>query len=714
MLSHICVQHLGLFCYLMPLRARCTGTQVTKKTWSCSFCTACGWCLACATSGLSVRYKGDPVATKVDYEATGQEVLRLVGGEENVNSLVHCATRLRFKLKDESKANDAAIKATEGVVTVMKSGGQYQVVIGNDVPRAYAGIVNNSRLGSDAADDSAEGSKGNLLNRFIELISSIFLPILWTLAGAGLIKAFTALAVTFGFNAESQEYIILNAIGDSIINFLPFAIAITSAKRFKANQFTSLALAGILLYPTIIGLHTAGEPVHFFGIPVVMVSYVSSVIPIILAVWVQSILERWLQRALPSAIRNFTVPMLVLPIVGLATLMVVGPITTFASSLIASGITSVWNFAPWLAGGILAGFWQVLTIFGLHWGLVPVMLNNLTTLGHDVMAATIFASVLAQGAAALAVMLKTSDKKLKQVAGPASLSGILAGITEPAIYGVNLPLKKPFIFGCVGGAIGGALAAAGGAQTSAFVIPSGLTLPVFIGTPAMFMVFLGVAVAMIFAFVMTFLFGVPKVETETENAFVEKLDNGEDSGIPAQTVPANSKVVPADAVVVPAGTVVPTAITEENTTDLVAPVSGTAIAMKDVNDPVFASGAMGKGIVIVPTSNQVVAPISGKIVPALDSGHAYGIRSETGVELLVHVGIDTVQLEGKHFTRRVGKGDTVRAGQPLVDVDFPAVAAEGYDTSVLTIVTNTGNFSVVEPRVDEKLNVGDLAVIIER
>lgn len=654
--------------------------------------------------------------TAVNWDQVASEIIAGVGGRENIRSLSHCATRLRFKLKDEGKANTQALKANDNVVTVMQAGGQYQVVIGNDVPRAYAAISQSTGLGGESAEEEGDQPKGNLLNRFIELISSVFLPILWTLAGAGLIKAFLALAVTLGFDNTSQEYILLNAVGDAIINFLPFAIAITAAKRFKANQFTSLALAGILLYPSIIELNAAGEPVHFFGIPVVMVSYVSSVIPIIVAVWLQSLLEKWLNKVLPSALRNFTTPMLVLPIVGLGTLMTVGPLTTLAASSVAAGITWVWNVAPWLAGGLLGGFWQVLVIFGLHWGLVPVMLNNLTTLGQDVMAPAVLAPVLAQGAAALAVMFKTRDAKLKQVAGPASLSGLLAGITEPAVYGVNLPLKKPFIFACIGGAIGGSMAAAGGAYNTAFIIPGGLALPAFLQNGSVALTLGGVAIALVFAFTATYFFGVPtqSQESDAENTFAEKLENGEDSGIPSPTIPADSKVVPADAVVVPAGTLVAVPVSSTSTTDLVSPASGTSVALSDVNDPVFSSGAMGKGFAVVPENGSVFAPISGTVVTTMASGHAYGIRSETGVEVLVHVGIDTVKLGGQHFTPYVSKGDTVAAGDPLVAFDRDAVAALGIDTSVITIVTNSGNFSTIEPRLDARLEAGELAAVIER
>lgn len=653
--------------------------------------------------------------TKVDYTKTGLDVLEAVGGEANINSLAHCATRLRFKLKDESIVDKNRVQAIDGVVTVMQSGGQYQVVIGNDVPVAYNAITGATRFGSDAGDGERARSDGNLLNRFIELISSIFLPILWTLAGAGLIKAFTVLAVTLGFNAESQEYQIINAIGDSIIHFLPFAIAVTSAKRFRANQFTSLAIAGVLLYPSIIDFHGAGEAVSFFGIPVVLVSYVSSVVPVILAVWLQSLLERWLNRVLPSTIRNFTTPLITLPLISLATLLTVGPLTTFLSNAVASSVTGIWSTAPWLGGAILGGFWQVLTIFGLHWGLVPVMLNNLTTLGYDVLVAAVFAPVLAQGAASFAVLLKTRDTKLKQVAGPAALSGILAGITEPAIYGVNLPLKKPFIFGCIGGAIGGGISASGGASLPAFIIPSGLSLSAFAGSGFEVSVFLGVGIAMILAFTLTYFFGVPLQPTEdAANPFVDKLDNGEDSGIPAPTLPADSKIVPADAVVVPANAVVTLPADATNTTDLVAPATGQAIALAAIDDPVFSSGAMGQGLGIIPTDGYVYAPIAGKVITAMASGHAFGIRSETGVEVLIHVGVDTVQMNGAGFTPHVAKGDIVEAGQALLTFDRDKVAAAGYSDTVITIITNSGSFTTIEPQIDRALTAGDMAVIVER
>ncbi|MDO5627865.1 MAG: PTS transporter subunit EIIC, partial [Mobilicoccus sp.] len=379
----------------------------------------------------------------LDTSTMAKDILAGVGGDENVASVGHCATRLRFKLKNNDAADKAAVEQIPGVITVVKAGGQFQVVIGNKVPDVYRAItplVADSKLG-----EGEGGEKGNLLNRFIALISSIFLPILWPLAGAGLFKAFVNMAIQFGWlDPESGTGIILNAASDSVVYFLPLFLAITSAKRFGANQFTSLAVAGALVYPTIVALNETGADVTFLGIPVVMMSYVSSVIPIIIAVWVQSHFERLLDRVLPDALRNFMTPLLVLLLLVPFVLMTVGPITTLAADGITAGVTTLFAFAPWLGGAIMGGFWQVFVLFGLHWGLVPVMINDLATQGYSILTGPILPAVLAQVAAATAVWMRTRSAKRRGVAGPGVVSGFAAGITEPIIYGVNLPLKTPF------------------------------------------------------------------------------------------------------------------------------------------------------------------------------------------------------------------------------------------------------------------------------
>jgi len=451
----------------------------------------------------------------VDYRSLAVDVLDKVGGEENVASLTHCATRLRFKLKDGNKADKAAVERLAGVITVMEAGGQFQVVVGNNVPIVYAEIGQISKLTADGADAGGGKEEGNLLNRFIALISSIFQPLLWPLAGAGLLKAFLAMGTQFGWlDAASTTYTILNAAADGLFMFLPIFLAVNAAKRFKVNQFTSMAIAAALCYPAITALVSSPDPVTFFGIPVAMVTYTSSVIPIIVAVWLQSYLEHWLNKVLPSWLRNFTTPLLVLLIMVPLTLLTVGPVTSFAATSISTGIAWLFTTAPWLAGALMGGFWQVFVLFGLHWGFVPFMVNDYATIGYSLLAGPLPAAVLAQAAATLAVLFKTKNVSLKELSGPAALSGFVAGITEPAIYGVTLRLKKPFYYGIAGGVVGGAIAAYGGSASSAFVFPSLLGLAAYMQVGSFALQLVGTGVAIAIAFTLTMVFGFDDIPNE--------------------------------------------------------------------------------------------------------------------------------------------------------------------------------------------------------
>ncbi|MDT0189363.1 beta-glucoside-specific PTS transporter subunit IIABC [Rothia terrae] len=656
-------------------------------------------------------------STKVDYAALGTKVLELVGGEKNINSLAHCATRLRFNLRDRDLAQTAEIEKLDGVITVMKSAGLYQVVIGNNVVSAYDAIMARTSLGagegSVAADE--EGNKGSPLNRFIAMISGVFSPVVWTLAAVGLIKAFLAL-FTVGIpllDTESQTYLILAALGDGLMFFLPIVLSVSAAKHFKVNYASSMAIAAFLQTTTISGMYEAGDPVHLFGIPVVMAPYSYSVFPIIVAVWFQSLIEPRLNKVLPSWMRNFMTPTIVVLVVGLLTLTVIGPIINFATGLVAGALTWIWGPAPWLGGAIMGGFWQVFVMFGLHWGISPIMLEELAKNGYSLLFGPLPSAVVAQCAASLAVALRTKDKKLRDLALPTSISAFFSGVTEPLVYGVNLPLKRPFIFGIAGGAIGGAIAASGGSGATANVFASVLTLPAFLGVGNFALQLIGVAAAGISAFVVTFLFGMPK-KGEATVAAAAVAPNLEPEASIIETRPADTKLVPADAQVVPANATVILPAEDAHTTDLVAAASGESMALSQVNDPVFSSGAMGQGVAIKPVDGNVYAPISGKVVTALDSGHAYGIKSDTGVEGLVHVGIDTVAMNGEGFTMHVHKGDAVQSGQPLVTFDRDAVAAAGYQDTVITIITNSGSFSTIQPLTDKNLTAGELAVIVER
>lgn len=645
---------------------------------------------------------------KVDYPQLADEILDKVGGPENVTDATHCITRLRLRIRDMEKVDKETIGKLPGVITVVEAGGQFQVVIGDNVGivyNAFAKHLPNSDGGSSSQAEKS-GEKQSILNRFIQLISSIFLPVIWTLAGAGLFKAFVALAVTLGLlNAESTTFVILDAASDAVIHFLPMILAITVAKRFGANQFVLVGIAGALVYPSIVALNEAGSPVTFMGIPVVMMSYVSSVIPIIVAGWILGYLERGMDKVLPASIRNFTKPLVSLFVMVPAVLIVIGPITTFAANALATGIMYLFNLAPWVGGALMGGLWQVLVIFGLHWGLTPVIINDLTTVGYSLLAAPIVVAVLAQGASTAAVFVRTRSANRRQIAGPAALSGILAGVTEPAIYGVNLPMKKPFYFGVAGGAVGGAIASVGGSAANTFVVPSALALPAYLYVGDFALLLIGIGVGMVIAFLLTFFFMDREQADGTADDVVAPAPSDQTAPAPqdpAAPTGANTAVAAGGAATA----------TKTSVVDVVAPVSGRMVALAEVPDKVFASGALGQGVGIVPDENVVRAPITGKVISVANSGHAFGLKSDDGVELLVHIGIDTVELKGEHFDVAVAKGDQVNAGDILATVDMNAVAAAGYDTTVIVTVTNTAKLQEVTPAVAGPVEVGAPAVVV--
>ena len=437
-------------------------------------------------------------------------------------------------------------------------------------------------------------------------------------------------------------------------------------------------LAGALVYPEIVALNDAGSPVTFFGIPVVMASYTSSLVPIIVAVWFQSHLQRWLSKLLPSAIRNFSVPLLVLLVMVPLTLITVGPVTTTASNGIASLMNMLFEHVPWVAGAVMGACWQVFVMFGVHWGLVPVMIAQYSDPGFSLMAGPIFPAVLAQAAATLGVMIRTRSKKMRELAGPAALSGFLAGITEPGIYGVNLPLKRPFIYGCIGGAVGGVIVAAGSGATTSFVFPSLIGIPALINHGNLALVVIGMGVAVVVSLALTLIFGFKEAAEEETGS----VGASEDIDI-------------------------------DPTTALTSPVNGTAMPLENISDPVFSSGALGNGVGVVPADGHVVAPASGTIVTAMDSGHAYGIKTDDGVEILIHVGLDTVNLKGEGFTPKVSAGRRVARGEPLVDVDLKTVHDAGYDPTTILVVTNTASLGAVVPIVDGDVTTDATVVEID-
>ncbi|MFP7479451.1 beta-glucoside-specific PTS transporter subunit IIABC [Terribacillus saccharophilus] len=605
----------------------------------------------------------------MEFQNLGKDIVENIGGKENIADLYHCATRLRFTLKNDERANKSAIENLDGVITVTKGGGMFQVVIGNNVARVHDAIIEQTGIESSSTSENNNdngASKGNLFSKFIDLISGIFSPILGLLAASGLIKGLNFVLGNYEvLDTEGGTYRIIAAAGDSFYYFMPLILAITASRKFKTNQFIAVALAGGLIYPDLVNALNASESLTFLGIPVVLAKYSSTVIPIILAVWVLKYIEGFFMKRLHESIRNLLSPFFVLLIMLPLTLIIIGPLATYSSSIIASASLFVYNLSPIITGVIIGALWQILVIFGLHWGFVPIMLNNISIYGRDPITAMNGPSVAAQSGAALGVFFKTKNKKMKSLSLSAFLSGLM-GITEPAVYGVTLKLKTPFIIACTVGAIGGGIVGGFGSAAIAQVQKSILTIPVV--AHGMIGYIIAYFFALISACILTILIGF-KEENE------EKNENRHSSS--RKEIAAEKSLV-----------------THEK---ICSPLLGKAIALSETNDPVFAGGAMGKGIAIVPEEGKLVSPIDGNVTLVFATKHAYGFTSEAGAELLVHIGLDTVQLNGEGFVCHVKEGAKVRKGDLIAEFDIQKLKDLGYDITTPIVVTNSDKFLDVFP-----------------
>ncbi len=617
----------------------------------------------------------------MSQEKLAKEIIELVGGEKNVESLVHCATRLRFVLKDDAKADKAKLEKTEGIIAVKENGGQFQVVVGNKVPEVYSAIGQISNILDDSSGKEKPSKKAKGLGGIIDVISSIFAPLLGVMAGAGILKGLLLIASNIGWLETTETtYTILYAAADSLFYFLPLLLAVTTARKFQGNMFVAMTIAGALIYPSIVALKAEGTPTDFFGIPVILMNYSSTVIPIILAVIVMSKLEKFFNKTLHDSVKNFVTPLFLLVIMVPLTLLVFGPFGVYVGNAIAAGLVAAFGFSPLLAGAVMGASWQLLVIFGIHWGLIPVFINNVAVYGQDGVKPAATASIFAQTGAAFGVMLKTKNKKLKTLAGSSTLTALF-GITEPAIYGVTLPLKRPFIAGVIGGAVGGAIIGQAGTLAFASGAPGLLTLPIFYGPGGQGFpgLILGIVVSFVVSAVLTYILGFkdPVEEEETKS----------DSTSSAQQFVRT---------------------TNASDEEVFSPIQGTIVELSEVPDPAFASGAMGKGIAIEPAVGRVVAPFDGTVTVAFKKKHALAVVSDTGAEILVHVGVDTVKLDGQHFVSHIKEGDRVQAGDLLLEFDIAQIKAAGYHTVTPIIVTNSANYDEVIPQVKGQVHSQEL------
>lgn len=602
----------------------------------------------------------------MDYSVTAKELIKKLGGEKNVDSLTHCMTRLRFVLKDESGIDDKAVENIPGVMGIMKKGGQYQVIIGNNVAKCYAEI--NKLYGfSDTASSNGKKVKRNPVTVALDFISGCMTPMIPAIIAGGLIKV---LLVVLGpsllnvISATGDTYIIMNAIGDAAFYFLPVFIAVTASKKLGCNTYLAIMVAAMLLYPDLITLLGGEAPTKLFGfIPVIHGSYSSSVIPAMLATILLKYVEKLVDKITPEWSKNFLKPLLIVLITAPITLCLLAPLGLVIGNGLQFVLNYIYNFAPWLAMALFAAFMPFIVMTGMHWAFVPAALLAISTPGYELMLLpAMLASNIAQAGATFAVAVKTKDSKMRQIAIPAGISALLAGVTEPAMYGVTLKLKKPMYAACIAGGVGGVIMGIVKLKAYAFATPCLTAIVQFIspdGGKNMLFACIIAALSFVLSFVLALIMTKNKAET-TEETSSPKAEGSADLTI------AN-------------------------------PVSGEVIALSEVNDATFSSGVLGEGYAVIPIEGKVTAPFDGKVETLMDTHHALGLVSNSGIEMLIHVGLETVALNGKYFTPKVAEGDSFKKGDVLLTFDLEAIKKEGYDTTTPVVVSNADDYAAFAP-----------------
>lgn len=611
-----------------------------------------------------------------DYSRLAKDILEAVGGEENVIGASRCATRLRLVLKRSNPKAKDIVKSMPGVITVVENSGQFQVVIGQHVGEVYEEFSKLVHI--DLSGEQGE-NKGTILNRIIATMSAVFAPFVYILAAAGILQgALIMINLLFNGFEKTGVYQVFSFISWAPFTFLPIFIAITASKHFKTNTYIAVACCAALVSPTWAEMAAQiadGKSISFLGIALSETTYTSSVLPPLFLVWILSYVERFLNKRMNEVVRPLFVPFLCMVIMVPLTILLIGPVTTLGANGIANGYNSLAENVPALAGAIIGAFWQVIVIFGVHWGITPMVLANFDLYGRDSFQAYQTIAVIAQVGAVLGVILKARNKETRKVSVSAGITGLF-GITEPAIYGVTLRFKKPFIFGCMSGAVGAVVASFFNPYYFAYAgLPGPLTVVNGINEQfptSIWGILIGAAIAVILPVVLIQIFGYG----EDTAAQPEKEH--------LQTTQANEETV-------------------------YAPFSGKVIPLSNVPDEVFSSGAMGQGLAIEPSDNKLYAPFDGTVVMVAPTKHAIGLRSASGVELLVHIGLDTVTLDGTPFSLKVKEGDTVKKGELLAEFDKAFIKEKGLTTITPVIITNSHAYQEIliedleESTLDQKL-----------
>lgn len=619
-----------------------------------------------------------------------ESIIEYVGGQDNIISLVHCATRLRFALKDDNKANADILKKQKGVITVVQSGGQFQVVIGNNVADVYNNIMQLTNLNEKSNAEAQPNKKSGFLSKLIDLVSGIFIPVLVVIVAGGILKGLISLLQILDIvRAQTPTYEFLYAIADAPLYYLPIILGFSAVKKFGGNPYVGMAIGGALVHPSIANMIPSGQfslETEMFSIPIQLIPYASSVFPIILAAWFYSLLERTFNRIMHDSFKKFIAPLLGILITVPLTFAVIGPAVTYVSNAIANCIIFMYELSPVIASMVLAALWQVMVIFGIHWGLVPFALNNLSVYQNDFMLPILFPAVFAQVGAVLAVRFRAKDPEFKALASSSVLSGIF-GVTEPAIYGVNLPLKRPFVIGCLAATVGGGIVGYYHSVIYSFSFINIFSFLQLIPPTGIDEKFYAVVVGCILSFTLaliaTYLFGMPKTKPTDQ-------DDAVATNNPNPSNPVNLHPV-----------------------TIFSPLTGKIIPLNQVNDPTFASELMGKGIAIIPTEGKAYAPDDGEVVSLFRTKHAIGFQTDSGVEILIHIGIDTVKLDGQHFQAHVQAGSQVKKGDLLVSFDIEAIKQAGFEVTTPIIITNSDDYQKIQTiHQSETIEKGDVLLTL--
>ena len=633
---------------------------------------------------------------KADYTQLAKEVVAAVGGKENIVNVTNCMTRLRFVLKDDSIPNKDKVAGIKGVKGVMNQGGQYQVIIGTHVSEVVKDVRREAQIsgeGSINKEDMKLIKKDSLWNRFFKTISGCIMPMLGPMIAGGIIKGILVILVTAGILTKTDgTYLVLYAAGDAILYFMPVIVGFTCGKVFDCNPYVTAVIGAAFLYPDLVSAVSAEGGITFLKIPVAAASYTNTFLPIVLASFVASKLEKLAKKFIPSMLQLMLVPTFVLAVTVPLSWIVIGPVMNTVSSWLSKGVFGIFGMSPLLGGTLLGAFWQLVVLLGLHAAFIPILMNNLFSQGYDPVNAVLGLTVWALAGVTLGYALKNKDPEKRGI-GFGSLASALCGVTEPAIYSIALPNFKLFVCAWIGGGISGGILGALGGKMYTMAGDGLFRIPAMINPEGLDISFYGFIICALISFAVSAVLAFIMADSGVEEA--EQVAEQMDTDMNNHVLEENKM------------------ISDNKETIIYAPVSGKVICREDIPDETFASGIMGEGVGIKPEEEIIVAPFDGEITSVVDTGHAVGLTSSDGVELLIHVGVDTVKMQGDGFQVFVTEGQKVKTGEKLLKFDRDKIRKAGYSDTTAVLVTNSDDYSSVKT-VAENVKQKDTVIIIEK